>query len=132
MDHDWLNFWINPPENLSQALKFSPNAEKLLIHLLRAGVISTVNSSESTEGRHLSIAHNNHDVILTKDNELKGDSVPYLEKLYRIVREIELELDSAIYLPSELREDRINSLCGKLDVTREEFSEIVKNWKKPS
>lgn len=128
-------FWFDPPDSLQEALKVAPNPRDLLARLIRATSQSDVHSVENANGELGFTVHPIHgdgpfDLSLTANNDLKGTSVELIEKVYSVVVAIETKLSSAMYLPSDLRRQRIDAVCKQLHVSNNEFNGIVRNWTK--
>ena len=129
------DFWIDPPLSLEEALKTHPDPVDLMRKLIRASVQVDVRVDKDGQGQHKfgvrsNLGTSSLDLILTRDRQLLGVDSDNLGKVYAVVREIEIGLAAAMYLPHDQRQQRIDAACARIGVSTDNFSSILRNWSK--
>ncbi|MEZ9893429.1 helix-turn-helix domain-containing protein [Vibrio lentus] len=64
----------------------------------------------------------------TEKNIIKGELKCILEKTYLVLLAIEKDLREAVYWPQEMRQQRIAQIIEDLEIDRNFYSHILKNW----
>lgn len=59
--------------------------------------------------------------------QLSGELSALTGTVYSALQMIEHELDAAVYLPPEMRRDRVLSICGELGVDEDFFHMVLSN-----
>jgi hypothetical protein len=129
---DSVEFWIDPPPNLAEAVRIHPNPKELIRRLVQVGLRQSVDSRQEDGAWRFQVVANPEsvDVVLGDKGELTGKSVTQLELVYKIVRGIETTIDAATYLPAPMRQQRVEEFCQSLGITREYFSSVLQAWTK--
>ena len=130
-----LEFWFDPPATLAEALRVCPDPVDLVKRLIRASIQGDVRADEDHDGNHTfevqsSLRAGLLDLVLTRNKELLGAHAGMLERVYAVVRAIETELSDAMYMPSDLRQERVSATCARIGVSSDDFSSILRNWSK--
>jgi hypothetical protein len=127
--------WIDPPANLTDALKERRNSVALVQSLLQAAAQGVATSREEngywTFAVHPDTKGLAKGLKLAPDRSLSGPSRDQLDLIYQVVRGIETELTEATWLPPQMRRARIARFCERLGISADLFSSVSRNWEKP-
>ncbi|WP_273427093.1 helix-turn-helix domain-containing protein [Marinobacter sp.] len=123
-----------PRKTLYELLKDnSQNTPKIIFALLRSvGVI--YKKSEEKNGLILFYAgHDSENLKLALrvdkvSEEISGEYNTVLEKALAVIHAIENELNSAVLLPHEMRQRKIQAVIQRLDVDEAFYSTVLRNW----
>lgn len=129
------DFWSDPPPSLDEALVLAPDPLDLITRLARALCGSEVRRSKRPNGEvnfsaELPSQPVGIDLMLTSRNELRGVGIEQIKKVYAVVVAIENELSTAVYFGPEGRRKRVEAVCRRLNLSKEEFNNILRHWTK--
>lgn len=119
---------------LKRLLEESPNeAEAIIVALLRAVGFIYQKAEKKSEIVEFYAGHDSGNLKLalcfdTKKSNISGEYVSVLEKALGVVYAIENELSSAIYLPHEMRQAKIQSVIQSLEIDEAFYSTVLRNW----
>ncbi len=121
-------------QELCDLAKTKPEKIKhIILALISANGFPYKNSIESNGIIEFYAGHDQSslNLILTLDlhnSVLSGSLSKTIEKTYLVIDAIENELSSAMYLPHEMRQARINSVITRIGVDTSFYSTILRNW----
>lgn len=107
--------------------------KQIILALISANGFPYKNATESNGVIEFYAGHEQSslNLILTFDARsliLSGSLSKTIEKTYLVIDAIENELSSAMYLPHEMRQARINSVINRIGIDASFYSTILRNW----
>lgn len=107
--------------------------KQIILALITANGFPYKNATESNGVIEFYAGHEQSalNLILTFDARsliLSGSLSKTIEKTYLVIDAIENELSSAMYLPHEMRQARINSVINRIGIDASFYSTILRNW----
>ncbi len=124
------------PERKSLKLlleKYPDDIEAIILVLLKSiGFVYQKTERESG----LIVFYAGHDVgnlkstlcLSAAKNEVSGEYLPVLEKALSVIYAIENDLSSALYMPHEMRQSRVQAVIQDLGTDEAFFSTVLRNW----